>query len=277
MDKNTFENIYNQIYDEIYPQAKTIKRGLLYKTIQIIFNEEESKTQNNTLVLCNSIGIKSSDNREHDYKTLEGLVEVIENEHPFIRDWKKLRPIADNISRMTNKPEEEKEMQEIKWIIVGACVLVGLYFCAQYIKKIQSRKSELKLAEQENKSPSYPSIPADLCLVVPGKIACDFRAGSSLSVKDVTYLIDNTSYFLCGRLEEIDPIEKKLTLADEYVSPDSEQKVYIRINISSNAQDLVNKKTIYILKRDLPTMASFTLKKIACLRSLRGFEAFNRI
>lgn len=273
------KELYEQVFTEVYPQVKAHGRGLLYKVIQIIMGEEQLQTQEKTLEICDYLGIQPNAYRKDDRRILDDLTEVIEDKHPSINKVQGVAKFVRSFITTQAKDEEIEKMEEIemKWIIVGACILIGLPFCIRYINKAKRRKMERNRRVREfTDQQSPPQIPAALCLVVPAKIASTLKTGSSLSAIDVEHLIDNASYFLCVTLRTANSSEESLDLTDEHISPDSQREVYIRVDIN-DGRELIDKKIPYILKTNLPSTAQFVVKKLNCLRNLSGLEEFNRI
>jgi hypothetical protein len=173
-------------------------------------------------------------------------------------------------------------MEELKWIVIVACTVVGLTVCIQYLEKQNKKNSASEKGSANRKSdglqytpPSKP-IPAALCLIVPANIVSDLSNGASMNIDGLSYLIDSASYFICATKKDADSIERQLTMTNENISPDSNREVYIRIKIS-DANDLIGKKIRYVIKTNLPNNTNFVVENIACLRLLTGIESFNRV
>lgn len=229
---------------EIYDQVESLQEGVLYNTIEIIFNEEHSGISGKASEICNYFGICSNSCREDDLEIINGYFPV---------------------------NQIEKDMEWI--IIVGAFALIGSYFVYNQSQKLEPRN--LRSNEVKEKQSPLP-IPAALCLIVPANVISNFSAGSSLSNDDLIYLIDNTSYFLCTHLKRASSFEEALELTDEVALLDSKQEFYIKIKID-DGRHLIDQKTPYALKTNLPDDTQSTVEKLACLDSLSGLEVFNRI
>jgi len=256
---------YKQVLKEVYPEVKTLQRGLLHRVIEIILGEEEFQAQEN-LEIYSRLGVKSNARREEDHMVIDNLVEVIEDKHPlvwdapakFFREW---------MEKIKNQPTEKIE---IEWIIIGACIFVGLYACIMFLNKKNQRRGK--------KLTPHSPIPAELCLVVPAKAASTLKVGSDLSTSDVSKLIDNATYFLCIMSNEADLKEQCLELVrDASILPDSQREVYVRVSVSDGGRNLIDQAIPYTLKTNLPATAKFTIKQLACLGTLSGLEVFKRI
>jgi hypothetical protein len=287
MANDNLKILYTQVFTELSPQIQGFERGLLYKTIQIILKEEESPTQEKTLEICNRLGITAYADESDDNEIIS---EVRQRFFPHLPLLDLLDPISnDQISNalaMTNELIDfsikhinqifNKE-DKMKWIVITACILVGVSCCIQYLnktKKKETNKSQPKKRSQI--SPPPRSIPVDLCLVVPASIAINFRNNQDLRVNEIKYLIDNASYLLCT---EANSNEQKLELTNEDIATVSEQReVYIRIGID-NGREIIGEKVPYTLKGNLPSNGEGIVEELACLKylSVSGLEKFNRI
>jgi len=277
------KEIYGQVIEEVCKdhQIQSLKRGRLYKVIQIILREEGLENQEKTQAICGPLGITSKSYEDGDYKVIKDLAETFfihkqpsaENRNPFknmiIATSTQLREIGQQLS--DNKFE---------FLLLAACVLVGVTFCIQYLDAKQRNTEQQQKPKQVGGSPSPLSLPtpAALCLIVPAKIVSSLRVGSVLSANEVEDLINNTSYFLCTTPEAANQNEQNLILTSDCISPDSQREVYLRIDIN-DSQDLIDKKTTYTLKTNLPDNENeeFIIKKLNCLKNLSGLAVFNRI
>ena len=257
------KSLYDQVCNNIYPQIKGIERGLLYKTIQMIVCEEQTLEQEKTRKICDYFGIKPFANKDEDQKIIDNLLDAI-----FI-----------NIQILKVPAKLVKNFQggNMEWIFVAAAfTFVGLFFYKQTLDKKEQNKIKPSVQEIKDQPICSPPIPADLCLIVPASIATNFISRSNLKIDELTYLIDNASYFLCTTVKVADSNEQYLKITDESIQLDSRREVYIRININ-DGRNLIDKKIPYYLKTNLPLQAQCTVKQLACLENLSGLEKFNRI
>jgi hypothetical protein len=260
------KNLYARIFHNIYPKITGIKRGLLYKTIQIIVDEEQSLAQTQTTEICNFFGIKPNADKEEDKRIIDDLLDEI-----------LIKSIVKEPAKFAVNNLFTFQGDNMEWIFVAAAfTFVGLFYYKQTRDKKEQKKIKPTIAATQEK-PIYQSpIPADLCLIVPASIVNNFVNSSNLKVKDVKYLIDNASYFLCTTVKVADSNEQYLKITNDAILPDSRREVYIRININ-DGRNLIDKKIPYYLKTNLPLQAQCTVKKLACLENLSGLEKFNRI
>jgi hypothetical protein len=260
------KNLYDRIFNNVYPKINGVKTGLLYKTIQIIVDEDQSLTKTETSKICACFGIEPNANKEEDKKNIDGLLDEI-----------LINPIVRGSAKLTISGFIKGDNME--WIFVAAAfTFVGLFFYKETRDKKQQQKINPNIAIEETKEKPIlqPPIPADLCLIVRASIASNFINRSNLRIEEVTYLIDNAYYFLCTTFKVAESNEQNLEITDDTISPDSRREVYIRININ-DGRNMIDKKIPYYLKTNLPLQAQCTVKKIACLDNLSGLEKFNRI
>ena len=257
------KSLYDQVCNNIYPQIQGIERGLLYKTIQMILCEEQSVEQEKTIKICDYFGIKPHANKDEDKKIIDDLLDAI------------FRNIQ--ILKVPAKLVKNFQGGNMEWIFVAAAfTFVGLFFYKQTLDKKEQDKIKPAVQEIKEQPIFLPPIPADLCLVIPASIASNFINRSNLKVDELTYLIDNASYFLCTTVKVADSNEQYLKITHESIPLDSRREVYLRININ-DGRNLIDKKIPYYLKTNLPLQAQCIVKQLACLENLSGLENFNRI
>lgn len=279
MANEGLKEIYVQVFRKVQtdPQVQGLERGLLYKVIQIILEEEQSQSQEKTQAICKKLSIKPSSNRDDDYKIVANLIEtVFIDRQAFIRFIPAPgKDVISNFSIKVNQSFIADEEENMKWVVIAACTLVGVYFCLQYLRSTQQKKA---IQEQKTEliKPPLPPIPAALCLIVPAKVASSLRVNTSLRSTEVEDFINNASYFLSTSPKTATSNEQKLNLTDEYISSESQREVYLRID-TPDGRELIDKKIIYGLKNNLSPNAQFVVKQVACLKSLSGLEVFNRV
>jgi hypothetical protein len=281
---NNLKDLYDKVFEKIKPKIKDLKKGILYKSIQIILLEDNPNVEQvETLVICNRFDIRPNAYRNEDIIFVHNIREIFSytiSESDIEREV--LKKIKTATEKILNYESGDKKMEELKWIVFGACAVLGAYFCIQYLEG-QNKKNSISKMEQVNRksedlqytAPRSP-ISAALCLIVPANTVISLSNGVSINVNDLSYLIDSASYFVCATTDDANLIEQQLTMTSETISPNSNREVYIRIKIS-DCENLIDKKITYILKTNLPVNVDFIVEKIACLRSLSGLESFNRI
>ena len=221
MTIQNLKDIYDEVADDIYPKIKVSQGGILYQTIQIIFEEEDISLGGKTSKICEYLNIKKNSNLKDDDEIISKLVDNI-----FDRQFRHLplKEQARSYSRILdqNSNSKRKNMEELKWIILVGCTLVGAYFCIQYIEKAKQKRSTKTAGQNrgtrvrdESEYVTRRSISADLCLIVPAKVVGNLSTKSVVNNEDLSYLIDNTSYFLCVSEENADINEKNLIMSED--------------------------------------------------------------
>lgn len=284
MVQKDLKDIYDEVFKEIMvdPQMSGLERGLLYKIIQIILREEQSDTQEKTLTICEPLGITAHAFKKDDNKIIANVVDAIFMERqalagmPMVKEFlEKIDISGKSISVNQTFTNEEANM---KWFVITACAVVGVYFCIKYLEETREQKEKKKQSSDKNTVPSTSSvpIPAALCFVVPAKTVYGLQAGSMLIKKDVVQIAENASYFNCTTLKKAERNEEQLVSTNDEIKSDSQREVYIRIE-TDNGRDLISAETAYRLKRNLLTDSQFIVKRLVCLKNLSGLEVFTRI
>lgn len=267
MANKHLETLYQEVFDQVYPQIKDQTNGVLYKVIHILLKGQESKADE----ICTDLSIKDNASREDDRDLINFVI-------PQPRLF--LSPFGDNWLKNIINPD----MVILAWIVIIACLLVGVPVCIQYInKRKQKPTGNTTKLQPSPPSQELPPITAALCLVVQASVFIELRnkhpnalEDNSLRCSDVKMLIDYSSHFLCVRREEVPLIEEHLEITRKEITDDSDQEVYIRIHIS-NGQNIIGKEVPYILKRDLPSDGQRIIQRYDCLKNLSGLEHFNHI
>jgi hypothetical protein len=130
------------------------------------------------------------------------------------------------------------------------------------------------LDSQESSSSTTADRSAALCLTVPESAIYDLEEGQPINRERIIKLIDFASEFLCVKIEEADSFS--IDILKEKQSPERQLKFYIRIDIS-NGQNIINKKTLYQMKRDLSPDAEGTIRELGFLQNVSILRQFNRI
>jgi hypothetical protein len=281
---NGIKDIYEKIFDNVFPQVKDIQRGLLYKTIQILLREEESKEQEKTREICDQLQIKPNSRREDDYKVIANLIETVYIDRQAFAGFIHGKDIISELAIKFNTNVGVNEEEKMKWIIITACVLVGVGVSIQYLRETdrmrqeKANKKRERRAEQSKPTPP-PPLPASLCLIVPASVVSSLRLeeNSKITVEMLSYLIDNASYFIGSTIEYANSNEQHLEASPaQNIIADSKQDTYIRIEVD-NGRNLIGTRIRYKLKENLLPDANYIVRKIAVLRNLSGLEKFNRI
>ena len=265
MTNKNLENLYDLdlLVNKVRPHIQ-VKKGLLYKAIQIIVGEEESQTPEQTQKICDYFGIKPNTDSSEDIKDVLKIWSKLLDKSlkkGVNMDW-----LISKISELIN----QVSFLNIEWIIfVIACILVAVFFGKKY--DLQAGKNQITATKIN------PARPAELCLVVPASIANAVKDSQLLSKDHLITLIDQASYFLCTDFNTADSIQEQLNMAsDENIQPDSRREVYLRIHINKGG-NMIDQKMPYYLKTNLPENVQGSVKKLVCLKNLSGLENFNHI
>jgi hypothetical protein len=278
---NNLKDLHNEIFTEVISKIKYLRTGILYQTIQIILLENgqnQNTDQGKTQTICCHLGIKPDASEDEDSIVVSNVRKQFS--YSMFGTDSELEIVKIVNSRINSN--ERKKMEELKWIVVVACTVVGAYYCIEYLKKQKQKNSVFKKGQVNRNSEDLqynaprPLIPAVLCLIVPSNIVSSLTNGSPINIDGLSYLIDSASYFICTTKNDADLKESELTVTNEGISADTNREVYIRVEIG-DGRNLIDKKITYILKSNLPLGETFIVEKIACLRSLAGLESFNRV
>lgn len=263
--------LYKDVFDQVYPQIVNQKNGVLYKVIHILLESEQSKSKADELCTC--FGIKDDASLDDDRDYIDFLI-------PQPKLF--LHPFNDNLLQNVINPD----MVKVAWIVIIACILVGVAVCIQYIRKPKQEPTGNARNQKPDSLQVLPPEPitAALCLVVPASVIIDLKdkhpngfTDNRLETSDLKTLIDNASYFLCTDVNKANSKEQFLEIMpNEDIPTNSNREVYIRIHINQG-QEMIDKESPYILKRNLPNYGQRIIQKYACLRNLSGLENFNRI
>jgi hypothetical protein len=260
------ETLYQNVFEQVYPQIKDHKNGVLYKVIYILLEGQESKADE----ICTDLRIKDNASREDDRDLINFLI---------FQPRLILSPFGDNWFKNIINPD----MVILAWIVIIACLFVGVPVCIQYIKRKQKPTGNTTKLQPSPPSQELPPLTAALCLVVQASVFIDLKnkylnawEDKRLSCPDVKMLIDYSSHFLCIGVKDVASIEEHLEITREEITNDSNQEVYIRIHVDKG-QNIIGKQVPYILKRDLPSDGQRILQQYYCLKNLSGLEHFNHI
>jgi hypothetical protein len=144
--------------------------------------------------------------------------------------------------------------------------------------EVSSFKNRVPISPPQKK-PSGAKI-VDLCLIVPASVIGNLSINDKVDKATITNLIDKSLYFLCtDKIGEVDEIWERLEKTNEDITNLSERReVYVRIKIAGG-EEMIEKKVLYILKRNLPNNGESVVTQLACLKylSVSGLEKFNRV
>ena len=264
------DNNLGEIYDKVYKNLKkssnhvlTIEEGRLYFIISEILQESESCEK-----FCSELKIEPSNSLEEDRQFVEEKLSEVFTKCPFPD---KMANKIVKMARVVSKPilnRNQNEGDSMKWLVVAACVLVGVYACWKYLEK-QKYPQPQTSASPENRQPS----PAELCLVVPALKVSSFQVGSEIDGNTLKELVSSASYFLCKSVTDALEIEKRLPLTDDVIPTDSPRGVYVGITIEGG-EEMIDNKTRYEIKENLKDSQIYRVNKLNYLKSLSGLESF---
>ncbi|MEG3872732.1 hypothetical protein [Microcoleus sp. Z1_B5] len=274
------KTLYKDVWELVYPKVANENKGVLYKVIHILLEGEESKADE----ICTNTGINKNASLNDD-ESIAADQPLMEKPNPvnhfFKQNWLKQKMHDTTLNNLNNP-----DMVTVAWLVFIGSILVGAGVCIQYRnnRKQNLRGNARNLQPDSLPSPPPEPITAALCLVVPASVFIDLRdkrpngfTNNCLDTSDLKTLIDNASYFLCTDVENAASKEQFLEMAtNEDIPTNSNREVYIRIDINQG-QEMIDKESPYILKRNLPNYGQRIIQQYACLRNLSGLENFNRI
>lgn len=259
--------IYNKVYEKFRANHSDIpsstNTGILYTAISDLIPRKKNK-------ILREFSISENNRIEYDYERSADLVAGI-----FSKNGAEeiARKVIVGLIKNTTREDEER----MKWIIIAACILVGVSACLAYLNGRKETKNST--SKKQNPDPieprSSPPVPAVLYLVVPASIASQFSSQQSVNIYEVKELIDTASYFLCKRDSSNNQNPLNLAL-DKPIDPNSQRDVCVEIEIL-DGKSIIGKTTRFEIKENLVDGAVYTISSIACLQNLYGLEDFNRV
>lgn len=286
---NNLSKIYNQVYEELKTRSDYVlksERGRLYSIISEILEESNpGSRQEITNIICNEVKIKNTNVLDDDFKVVRELLSEVFTERQFTSKIfpQQVKNLANQVIVGLNQHLNTNEEDSMKWLVVAACMLVGVYPCLQYLKRhLKGLKKDKVTSGQANlqrppleKQPARP-IPAGLCLVVPASEIRSIQVGSSIDGGRLAELINSASYFLCKLKTEAEKLEVGLDLTDDPIPVDSPKEVYARITIPDGKAMIIS-KTRYEIKENIKDDGQYKVESLNCLKNLSGLGSFTRI
>jgi hypothetical protein len=269
------ETPYKDVWELVYPKVANENKGVLYKVIHILLESEKSRADE----ICTATGINKNASLNDD-ESIAGAQLLMEKPNPLNQLLKQRNWLTKKMHYTTLNNLNNPDMGTVAWLVFIGSLLVGAAVCIQY-RNIRGNARNLQPDSLRSLSPE--PITAALCLVVPASVFIDLRdkhpngfTNNRLETSDLKMLIDNASYFLCTDVNNAGSKEQFLEMTTEEIPTNSNREVYIRIDINQG-QEMIDKESPYILKRNLPNYGQRIIQKYACLRNLSGLENFNRI
>jgi len=273
--------IYEQVYNKLKknPNVLGVKRGKLYAIICEILGESDLQSrQQITQKICNEVKVSPNNRLDDDLKVIEELLSEVFIERSIPEIISTGVAIVKNFTNPSTVSFNQNE-DNMKLLVIVACILVGVYFCIQYLdSNTQKKNVSTRSPNSSEKTPPTPPtlpIPAKLCLIVPASSVSTFQIDSYLDGKSLKMLINSASYFLSKSPKQVENIETKLDFSTESIPQDSPKEVYIRVEIK-NGREMLDKETRYEIKENVQDSEQYKIEDIRCLWTLSGLESFIR-
>lgn len=265
MANDRFQSLINERFDinKIYSQIKSEKRGVLYKVINLLEKDEVKAKK-----VCECFGIETNSYLENDFSIIyDNIVKKFFDpvRKSFLIDKIDIWGLSTWLEKSIFTKLEEKTQME--FLIFAAFILLSGFALV--------KSKSLSQDQQQNISPEKGrAIPTAICLAVPASAVYDLTEGKLINRERIIQLIESAPEFLCIRKEEAD--EKIIETIVQEISPDSQLKFYIRIDIP-NGQDIIGAETKYVIKRDIPKNKEGQIIQLGRLRDASVLKSFNRI
>jgi hypothetical protein len=276
------ETPYKDVWELVYPKVANENKGVLYQVIHILLEAEKLRAYD----ICTATGINKNASLSDDER-IAGDQLLMEKPNPLNQFFKQKNWLTKKMDDTLRNNFNNSDMATVAWLVFIGSLLVGAAVCIQYTNKKSNARN--RRGNGRNLQPdslwqlSPEPITAALCLVVPASVFIDLRdkhpngfTNNCLDTSDLKMLIDNASYFLCTDVNKVASKEQFLEMTSEEIPSNSNREVYIRVDINPG-QEMIDKESPYILKRNLPNYGQRIIQKYACLRNLSGLENFNRI
>ena len=157
---------------------------------------------------------------------------------------------------------------------------MNLNFIKAFLEAIVRRLKKWCSKETSPQECLQEDVHTAICLVIPASAVADLPKKEETETIDkevdkdgIVQLIDAASYFLCTKQEDASDIG--IDKSQEAL-PDSQLKFYIRIDIP-DGREIIDEKTKYAIKRDLPPDVQGKIKELGRLTSIDSISSFNRI
>jgi hypothetical protein len=260
----SFETNFDQIFKKVYPHIEGHKTGTLRTVIYLILDSLQAEK------LCQEYDIKKNAPLDDDLDLSDDIIYTvsINKQKPVKENWffKTGGETVKNLSRPLRKSLDNNK-DKMEFIVVAAVILIGTYITQTFLSKTPT---------QSITSPALSSqpIPTAICLAVPASVVYGLTLGKIINKEKMIELIEAAPEFLCIKAEEAN--KKVIDVINQEVSPDSQLKFYIRIDIP-NGQEIIGSETKYVIKRDIPPNAQGQIIQLGRLRDASILKTFNRI
>ncbi len=270
MTIESFETSVNQIFEKVYPHIKIHKKGTLRTVIYRILDNRQAEE------LCQKYGIKNNASLDDDLNLSDDIIHTVSfNTQRPVKQHKALKEVGNFVNKKINRPLKNvlnhDQEDKMEFIVIAAVILIGSYFTQKYLNNRTS-----------NTIPDVPSnqpIRTAICLAVPASAVYGLTLRQQVNRDEINrdemiQVIESATEFLCIEAEDAD--KQSVHTIHQDVLPDSQLKFYIRIDIP-NGQDIINAKTKYVIKRDLPQNTEGKILQLGRLRDASVLKLFNRI
>ena len=288
MINESLENLIDESvnFNEIYDQIRNQRRGVLHKIIELIIDSSNDyRSQKKQIVedVCKHFGIKNYSEIQDDFGIAYNNIPK-----PYLDIIRKFLWIDKidifGILKQLEMPAFIKfcsmleDKQKMRILVFTAFVLIAGVAFVKWKSSTpnQSPKSYRKQLLNRRRTPVIDqSIPTAICLVVPASEAYKLSLEKSIYRDEIIELIAAASDFLCIQQTEASQLSVEID-PDQTPSPDSKLKFYLRIDIP-DGKAIINEKTKYVIKRDLPPNTQGKIKELGRLTNISSISSFNRI
>ncbi|MEA5536606.1 hypothetical protein [Crocosphaera sp. XPORK-15E] len=264
MGSKHFEENSKQIFEQVYPHIKYQRLGTLSSVIYLILDKLEAQE------LCKKYGIDKKATLDKDVELSEDIIYTVSvNQQKLVKENSLLKQGGEflkDVSRPVRKSLDEDE-DKMEYIVIAAVILIGAYVSQKFLSETSTKNIT---------SPALPSkpIPTAICLAVPASVVYGLTLGKPINREKMIELIEAAPEFLCLKAEEAD--QKIIDTINQEISPDSQLKFYIRIDIP-NGQNIIGEETKYVIKRDIPANTEGKIIQLGRLRDASILKSFKRI
>ena len=263
--QESFETSAKQIFKEIYPHIKSHQTGTLRTVIYRILDNRQAGE------LCQKYGIKNNASLDEDLNFSDDIIHMVSfNTQRPVKQHKALKEVGNFVNKKINRPFKnfinDNEEDKMEFIVIAAVILIGSY----YAQKSLNNRTSNTIPDVLSSQPICTAI----CLAVPASAVYGLTLRQRINRDEMIQVIESATEFLCIEAEDAD--KQSVHTITQEVSPDSQLKFYIRIDIP-NGQDIINAKTKYVIKRDLPQNTEGKILQLGRLRDASVLKLFNRI
>jgi hypothetical protein len=254
---------YNNILEEVLKEIKDLKKGALYKCIEIL---EPGRAR----AIREAFEISPNSSLSDDFRLLNKIPPV----QPI---FKRIDPMSIRKLPMMEPFRRVADSWDNNFsaglIIVIALLLIGLWRFQQskdIIRTPRQRSADTTPLQREEPE-------ADLCLVIPcNRITLPLRdhmhLESKLSANETATLVDNSVYFLVTASKE----GSMFQFNENFKDFPEDRDLFVRFRIS-DGEELIRVDLKRSLSRAIDSsQGPIIIKEIGLLRDLNNLEKFHR-